>query len=54
LLVDVTFRTVIAKFTQKVETELREVDKRIRVRGLSLNQQQSLKVVIVGQNSVNS
>jgi len=28
--------------------------KRIYVRGLSLNRQQSLKVVIVGQNSANS
>ena len=27
LLRDVTFRTVIAKFTEKVETELRKVDK---------------------------
>ena len=29
------------------------ISKRIHVRGLSLNRQQSLKVVIVGQNSVN-
>jgi len=27
LLGDVTFRTVIAKFTEKVETEIRKVDK---------------------------
>jgi len=27
MLRDVTFRTVIAKFTKKVETELRKVDK---------------------------
>jgi len=30
------------------------ISKRIHVRGLSLNRQQSLKVVMVGQNSVNS
>ena len=29
------------------------ISKRIHVRGLSLNRQQSLKVVSVGQNSVN-
>jgi len=27
LLRDITFRTLIAKFTEKVETELRKVDK---------------------------
>jgi len=30
------------------------ISKRIHMRGLSLNRQQSLKVVIVGQNSTNS
>ena len=35
-------------------SSIKLISKRIHVRGLSLNRQQSLKVVIVGQNSANS
>jgi len=52
LLRDVAFRTVTAKRWKLSAVKL--ISKRIHMRGLSLNGQQSLKVVIVGQNRTNS